>query len=497
MADEILLRMENICKNFPGVTALDRVDFEIRTGEVHILLGENGAGKSTLVKILSGAYQKTSGEIYLAGKKIDIRSPRHAQETGISIIYQEFNLIPQLTVAENIFLGRESVIVSGLINRDEMRTKAGAIMSELGVNINPDSAVTSLGVAEQQMVEVAKALSMDARILIMDEPTSALTEKEIGGLFRMIRRLKQKSVSVIYISHRMEELFEIGDRVTVLRDGRYIATRNIADVDTAGLIRMMVDRELTEQYPRQRSERGREMLRIEDLSTPGLLRSINLRLYGGEILGIAGLLGSGRTELARAIFGIDKLSAGRIFINGSEQRINSAGKAIALRIGYLTEDRKQQGLILDLSVKENICLPSVNRFSHLGVVSSNKENNAVKKWIKELRIKTPGADQKVINLSGGNQQKVVIAKWLCSQADILIFDEPTRGIDVGSKVEIYELMNNLSATGAAILMISSDLPEILGMSDRIIVMHNGHISAEFDATDASQEKILHSALGAA
>ena len=497
MSDEILLKMENICKNFPGVTALDRVDFELRTGEVHILLGENGAGKSTLVKILSGACQKSSGEISLAGEKIEIRSPRHAQETGISIIYQEFNLIPQLTVAENIFLGRESAILPGLINRDEMRTKAGAIMSELGVNINPDSAVTSLGVAEQQMVEVAKALSMDARILIMDEPTSALTEKEISDLFTMIRRLKEKSVSIIYISHRMEELFEIGDRVTVLRDGRIIGTRNISDVTTPDLIRMMVDRELTDQYPRQKTEKGSEKLQLEDISTGALLRNISFRLYAGEILGVAGLLGSGRTELARAIFGLDRISAGRIFINGVEQKIKSAGRAIGLRIGYLTEDRKRQGLILNLSVKDNICLPSVDRFSHFGVVSHKYENYAAKKWISELNIKTPGSGQKVVNLSGGNQQKVVIAKWLCSQADILIFDEPTRGIDVGSKVEIYELMNQLSAAGASILMISSDLPEILGMSDRILVMYYGRISAEYQAADASQEKILQSALGAA
>ena len=497
MADEILLSMKNICKRFPGVTALDHVEFDLLTGEVHILLGENGAGKSTLVKILSGAYQKSEGEIFISGKMIEIRSPRHAQETGISIIYQEFNLIPHLSVAENVFLGREAMSLPGIIDRDQMRVRAKQILNDLGVGINPDSRVTDLGVAEQQMVEVAKALSMDARILIMDEPTSALTEKEIGELFRMIRRLKQKGVSIIYISHRMEELFEIGDRVTVLRDGRCIATKNIKDVDTAGLIRMMVDRELKEQYPRQRTEPGAEMVRIEALSTPALLKNINLELHAGEILGVAGLLGSGRTELARAIFGVDKISGGRISIRGVDQKINSAGKAIGLRIGYLTEDRKQQGLILDLSVKENICLPSINRFSHLGIVKSSEENDAVNKWIRELHIKTPGADQKVINLSGGNQQKVVIAKWLCSQADILIFDEPTRGIDVGSKVEIYELMNQLSAAGAAILMISSDLPEILGMSDRIIVMHGGQISAEFKSSDATQEKILHSALGAA
>ncbi len=497
MKSENVLKMRHIRKTFPGVVALDNVNFDLTRGEVHILLGENGAGKSTLVKILSGAYQKTSGEISLHGEKIEVKSPRHAQQLGIGIIYQEFNLIPHLTVSENIFLGREFYWLTGIINEKKMNTEAMKILDDLGIKIDPKSTINTLGIAQQQMVEVAKALSLNANILIMDEPTSALSENEIKELFTTIRRLKEKGVSIIYISHRLEELFEIGDRVTVLRDGHYVSTHLISEVTEAELIRMMVNRELKEQYPRQAVTRGEEILHVEDICTHKRLKNISFCLYKGEILGIAGLLGSGRTELARAIFGADRIDSGKIYVEGKAQKITSPRKAINLKIGYLTEDRKKQGLVLNLSLKENVCLPSVERFSRFGIVESKKEREAAKKYINELRIKTPGPDQKVMYLSGGNQQKVVMSKWLCSKADILIFDEPTRGIDVGSKVEIYQLMNTLTAEGAAILMISSDLPEILGMSDRILVMHEGKIVDEYLSAEASQEKILHSALGAA
>ena len=473
------------------------MDFDLEMGEVHILLGENGAGKSTLVKILSGAYQRSGGTILLEGKEIEIKSPKQAQQLGIGIIYQEFNLIPYLTVAENIFLGREPVSLIGLIDRKKMYDETQIILDELGVKINPDSTIKNLGVAEQQMVEVAKALSINARILIMDEPTSALTESEIKELFKTIKRLKEKSVSVIYISHRLEELFEIGDRVTVLRDGRYITTKAIANTTEQDLVRMMVDRELNEQYPRLAVSPGEEVLIIKDLCVGNVLKNINFSLRKGEVVGIAGLLGAGRTELARAIFGVDKLGDGQILIHGKEEKIDSPRKAINLKIGFLTEDRKGQGLVLNLTVKDNICLPSVDRFSRLGFINGKQEIDAALKYVQELQIKTPGMKQKVMYLSGGNQQKVVMSKWLCTEADILIFDEPTRGIDVGSKVEIYKLMNDLTAEGVAILMISSDLPEILGMSDRIIVMHDGTITAEYSSIEATQEKILHSALGAA
>jgi ribose transport system ATP-binding protein len=486
--------MQHIRKTFPGVLALDDVSFELRAGEVHILLGENGAGKSTLMKILSGAYQKTAGEIRLNGQAVEIKSPKHAQELGIGIIYQELNLVPQLSAAENIFLGREPMRF-GLIDRGAMEQEASQFLNELGLAIDVRRPVRSVSIAAQQMVEVAKAISLNARILIMDEPTSALTEHEINELFARIRQLKVTGVSIVYISHRMEELFEIGDRVTVLRDGKHVGTYNIADVTKAELIRLMANRELTNQFPKVRAKRGAEALRIEHLTRHGVLDDISFTLYRGEVLGIAGLLGSGRTELARAIFGADKIDSGKIYRKGELQLIHSPQQAIASGIGFLTEDRKTQGLVLTLSVKDNICLPSVNQFERFGIVSTYAENQASQKYVNELHIKTPSLRQQVVNLSGGNQQKVVLGKWLCSQAEIFIFDEPTRGIDVGSKAEIYELINQLTANGVAVLMISSELPEILGMSDRILVMQQGRINGEFAADEATQEKILRCALG--
>lgn len=492
--------MREIRKTFPGVVALDRVSFDLRRGEVHILLGENGAGKSTLMKILSGAYQKDGGEILIDGREVEIRNPRHSQSLGIGIIYQELNLVPHLSAAENIYLGREPSraglpFFPFIVDRKAMNRSARELLAGLGVDLDVRRPVGELSIAEQQMVEIAKAVSLDARILIMDEPTAVLTEREIRELFSRIRKLKADGVSIIYISHRMEELFEIGDRVTVLRDGSVVGTRDIADVTKPELIRMMVDRELTQQFPKVAAPRGSEVLRVEGLNRAGVLRDISFSLCEGEILGIAGLLGSGRTELARAIFGLDRTDSGRIHIKGKLQRIASPRRAINLGLGFLTEDRKTQGLVLPLSVRENICLPSVDAFSRMGIVSRSREAEAAAKYCKDLRIKTTGLEQRVVNLSGGNQQKVVLSKWLVSRGDILIFDEPTRGIDVGSKAEIYELMNRLTARGAAIIMISSDLPEVLGMSDRILVMHQGRINGEFSAAEATQEKILHRALG--
>ncbi|MBN2031189.1 sugar ABC transporter ATP-binding protein [bacterium] len=495
MIDKIMLQMFHIRQVFPGVIALDDVDFDLQRGEVHILLGENGAGKSTLIKILSGAYQKTSGLIKLEGVEIDIKNPRHAQTLGISTIYQEFNLVPHLNVYENIFLGREPVSIPGVTNRGEMIRKAEEILDDLGVAIDVHAPVRTLGVAQKQMVEVAKALSMDAKILIMDEPTSTLTDREIQDLFSMIRRLKKKGVSIIFISHRLEEAYDIGDRVTVLRDGRHIGTCDMDQIQKTDLIKMMVNRELKEQYPRIRMQAGEEILRVENVNKKGILKDITFSLHRGEILGITGLMGAGRTELARILFGVDQFDNGQFVFKGKMITIQSPRKAINLGIGFLTEDRKSQGLILKQSLQENICLPSIERFSRWGMMDVQKENLITERYIKELKIKTTGSRQKVKYLSGGNQQKVVMGKWLATQADIFIFDEPTRGIDVGSKVEIYQWMNRLTKNGSGLIMMSSEMPEILGMSDRILVMRHGHIAGEFLPDESAQETILQCALG--
>jgi len=487
--------MRHIRKTFPGVVALDDMHLDLREGEVHVLLGENGAGKSTLMKILSGAYRKDSGQIFLRGEEVEIQGPKHAQKLGIGIIYQELNLVPYLTAGENVFLGREPRRIPGVIDQKALFAAAQEILDRLGLSINARTLVSELGVAEQQMVEVAKALSLNARILIMDEPTSALTEQEITELFATIRRLKAKGVSIIYISHRMDELFAIGDRVTVFRDGLYIGTESIAAVDQRKLIRMMVGRSLEDQYPKRRAKVGEALLKVDGLTNNDLLQNISFSLHRGEVLGIAGLMGSGRTALARALFGVEKYLSGTISVHGKPEKFRTPRQAINRGLGYLTEDRKSQGLVLVLSVKDNICLPSVEQFSRFGIVDEQLEREAADKYVRELRIKTPTTHQPVVYLSGGNQQKVVLSKLLCTESDILIFDEPTRGIDVGSKVEIYELMNALTAQGVGIIMISSELPEILGMSDRILVMDQGKIAAEFSAEEATQEAILRCAIG--
>jgi ribose transport system ATP-binding protein len=492
-----LLQMQGIAKRYPGVVALDGVHLEVCPGEVHVLLGENGAGKSTLMKILAGAVTADAGTITLGGTPLVLTCPRDAQRRGIAIIYQEFNLVPGLTVAENIYLGREPRTLPGVIAQAQMIQDAEHLLRSLKVAIDPRATVRSLGVAEQQMVEVAKALSIDAQVLVMDEPTSALTEKEISRLFEVIRDLRDRGVAIIYISHRMEELFQIGDRVTVLRDGKYVATHVLADIDLPRLIRLMVGRELAEQFPKRRDPAtSTELLRVEGLCRGKGLQDVSFTLHRGEVLGLAGLMGAGRTEVARAIFGADRLDSGRIWVRGQETTIPSPQRAIALGLGFLTEDRKRQGLVLTADVIENTCLASLDRFCSAGVMRPADEEKAAAALAAELRTKTPHLRQRVINLSGGNQQKVVLAKWLCRQAEILIFDEPTRGIDVGSKAEIYQLINRLAAEGKGILMISSELPEILGMSDRILVMCRGRIAGEFTA-GVTQEQLLHCALGAA
>jgi ribose transport system ATP-binding protein len=490
-----LLGMRNISKSFPGVLALNDVNFSLDYGEVHALVGENGAGKSTLMKILSGAYHSDSGEILIAGKVVKIKSPRQAQDYGISTIYQELNLIPQLSVASNIFLGREPSGPVGYLDKNKIYQETSRILAELHLKMDLQSPIRSLSVAEQQMVEVAKALLYQTKILIMDEPTSALTAQEIETLFKTIRKIKESGVGIIYISHHLEEIFQICDRVTVLRDGQQVGSYSLSDIDKRKLIRLMANRDLKEYYPRLRGEPGEEILRVSGLERRKDLKNINFILRRGEILGIAGLLGSGRTELARAIFGIDRIDQGEMLFKDRVVTINSPRQAIRTGIGFLTEDRKQLGLVLRLSIKDNIGLPNLDHFSRWGILKKKEQFQISTKLINDLRIKATNCLQKVVYLSGGNQQKVVLSKWLARQLDLLIFDEPTRGIDVAAKVEIYQLMNQLTARGVGIIMISSELPEILGMSDRIIVMHDGTITAEFTAGEATQEKILAKALG--
>jgi ribose transport system ATP-binding protein len=494
-----VLEMRGIRKTFPGVVALDRVDFDLRAGEVHVLLGENGAGKSTLMKILSGAYTKDGGEILLDGGPVSIAAPRDAQSLGIATIYQELSLVLQLTVAENILLGHEPSR-AGVIDRGAMREAARRSLAEVGLEIDPDVRVDRLGIAEQQMVEVAKALFRHARVLVMDEPTSALTAREIERLFEVIRRVTSTGVAVVYISHRMRELAEIGRRVTVLRDGRAVGTYPLPDTSFDVLIRLMANREVRDHFPRRRCAAGEELLRLEHVSGPSgvpVVHEVSLTVCRGEIVGLAGLLGAGRTELARLVFGADRPSSGRVVVGGRDVTPKTPRHAIAAGIGFLPEDRKRHGLVLMRSVRENIGLPNLGRWSRAGVVSGRTEREAAERWVTELRIKTPNVAERVVRLSGGTQQKVVLARWLAAEARLLVMDEPTRGVDVGAKVEIYELMNRLTDAGAGILMISSELPEVVGMSDRIYVMRHGRIQAELDAAAASEERVLQAALGLA
>jgi ribose transport system ATP-binding protein len=491
-----VLQMRGISKRYPGARALDNASLDVRAGEVHIVLGENGAGKSTLMKILSGAVRADSGEILLDGHPVELSSPLKARRLGISTIYQELSLVPHLSVAENIFLGKTPTRWVGVVDRGRMRAEARRILDGLGVSIDCDAPVNSLRLAQQQMVEVARALSDDARLLVMDEPTSALSQREVGELFATIARLISKGVAVVYISHRMDEVFQIGHRVTVLRDGTHVATRNIADVTAAELVRLMANREVAEHYPKRQHSAGEELLRVDRLHGGGL-EDISLVLRRGEILGIAGLVGAGRSRLARALVGADSVADRRIVMRGKAIRIDSPADAARAGIGFLPEDRKQQGLVLRLSVERNMSLSHLGALARYGVLNRLKERGEADASIASLRIRTPGPDQLVLNLSGGNQQKVVLAKWLAAHAEVLIFDEPTRGIDVAARQEIYLLMNRLVEKGAALIMISSDLPEVLGMSDRILVMRRGRVVRELAAAEATDANVLHSALGVA
>ncbi|XHA15769.1 sugar ABC transporter ATP-binding protein [Citrobacter farmeri] len=490
---ETFLQMNHITKRFPGVLALSNVNFTLRKGEVHALLGENGAGKSTLMKILSGVYQPDEGDIIFEDRPVSFSDPLSAQNAGITIIHQEFNLFPELTVEENIFIGREFCKNNRWrLDEKQQRQAASEILQKLNLNISPETLVADLTVAQQQMVEIAKAISVNAKILIMDEPTAALTETEIESLFQVTRLLKAQGTGIVYISHRLEELALIADRATVMRDGQYIDTVDYENVKISDLIAMMVGRELGNIYPRREARAHQEaVLEVSGLTRRGVLNNIDFTLNRGEILGFAGLMGAGRTELARAIFGADPIDSGTITLNGKVIVIKSISDAIAQGISYLTEDRKKEGLALNLSVERNIMLGNYPEYAdRFGNVDSKRCQQTSEEQVRALRIKTPHLEQAALNLSGGNQQKIIIARWVCKDTDILIFDEPTRGIDVGAKLEIYELMNRLVAKGKSIIMISSELPEVLGMCDRILVMRSGRITGELTADNATQEKIM-------
>ena len=491
-----VLQMRGVSKQYPGARALTNADLEVRAGEVHVLVGENGAGKSTLMKILSGAVRADAGEILLEGRPVQIADPLHARKLGISTIYQELSLVPHMSVSENIFLGKTPTRGAGVVDWPRMRREADRILGSLGVAIDRDAPVHTLRLAQQQMVEVARALSDEARIVIMDEPTSSLSQREVAQLFATIKRVTANGVAVVYISHRMEEVFQIGHRVTVLRDGCHVATREISEVTASELVRLMANRDVADHYPRRGHARGEELLRVERLGGPGL-KDVSFTLHRGEVLGVAGLVGSGRTRLARAIVGADRVERGQIILNGRPARIASPADAARARIGFLPEDRKQQGLVLPLSVERNISISHLSALARLGVIDRSRERAEARDAIGSLRIRTPGPDQKVVNLSGGNQQKVVLAKWLAARAEILIFDEPTRGIDVAARHDIYLLMNGLVEHGAGIIMISSDLPEVLGMSDRILVMRGGALQTVLDARGATDADVLQAALGVA
>ncbi len=488
-----LLEMRHITKTYPGVVALNDVTFTVQRGEVHCLVGENGAGKSTLIKILAGAIQADSGQIILNGQPVTIANPHQAQQLGLSFIFQELNVVNQLTVADNISLGRERERVGWLRRKEEAFARAH--LEPLGVNLDPRRRVGELSVAEKQMVEIARALSYDASIIVMDEPSAPLTEHELARLFEIIRVLKRLGVTIIYISHRLAEIFEIGDRVTVLRDGRHIATLNVPEVTREQLVKLMVGRNLQETFPRSQRALGKEVLIVKNVSWGNRLKDISFTVREGEIVGVAGLVGAGRTELARLIFGVVRPDAGQILVNGRAVRINSPRVAIRHGIGLVPEERRTEGIVGGLSVRENISMAAPHLVSTLGLISRKRDTRLAERFVNSLRIKTPSLWQKVRNLSGGNQQKTVVAKWLATNSKILLMDEPTRGIDVGAKAEMFALMDDLARQGHAILMFSSELEEILGMSDTILVMHRGRVVARLPRAEATQERIMYYATG--
>ncbi|MBD5551180.1 MAG: sugar ABC transporter ATP-binding protein [Lachnospiraceae bacterium] len=491
---DVILTMKGIDKSFPGVHALDHVNLEVRKGEVHALMGENGAGKSTLMKVLTGIYSKDSGTITYEGKEVEFSNPREAQDAGIVIVHQELNMMGHLTVAQNIFIGRE-FMKGKLIDDKRMNEEAKKLFDQLGIDIDPKETMSRLTVGKQQMCEIAKAISHEAKVIVFDEPSAALTEAEIEELFKIIRDLRSKQMGIVYISHRMDEIKVITDRVTVMRDGGYVGTLITKDSTKDDIINMMVGRVIYED-PKTESAVPKDapvVLKVDHLNAGKMVKDVSFELRKGEILGFSGLMGAGRTETARALFGADPKESGDIYVNGEKVEIKTPQDAVKCGIGYLSEDRKRYGIVVAKTVAENSTMASLENFMKGMFIDKKKENEVAQQYVDTLKTKTPGVDQLVVNLSGGNQQKVVIAKWLVRNCDILIFDEPTRGIDVGAKSEIYQLMNELAAQGKSIIMISSEMTEILRMSDRIVVMCEGKKTGELDISEATQERIMHAA----
>lgn len=485
-----LFRLENISKAFPGVKALNNVSISIEKGEVLALMGENGAGKSTLIKILAGAYKMDSGEIYCEEKKVQINDRNDSTKLGISIIFQELNLFSNLSVAENIFVNREFRKAGFIYDREKANREASVLLEKVGLSCSPDTKLVDLTISQRQMVEIAKALSSDAKLIIMDEPTSSLTENEVDKLFEIINNLKESGVSILFVSHKINEVKRIADRVHVLRDGEYITTLLKEEITEEAIIKAMVGRNLENIFDKQYAEIGETALEVKNLYTKNFLKNISFNVRKGEIVGFAGLVGAGRSEVMRAVFGLDAITGGEILVNGKPVRIKSPADAIKLGMGFVPEDRKNEGLFLRMSVMKNSSIVMMNKVSKHGVINSAQEYETTRSYVEKLNIKTPNMEKEVMELSGGNQQKVVVAKWLSNEPQILIVDEPTRGIDVGAKKEIHNLISNLAKSGVAIIMISSEMPEILGMCDRIYVMHEGRIKSELSRGEATQEKIM-------
>ncbi len=493
--NDTILSCKKISRSFPGVKALDNVSFSCHRAEVHAVVGENGAGKSTLMKVLAGVYPPDSGQILWNNTAVNFSGPRDAQSHGISIIYQELDLIPYMTLAENIALGREPLTSRNLIDRRTIERQARELMHQLGVDTDVRAPVYRLSVAHQQLGEIAKALSVDADLIIMDEPSASLAQSEVEKLFEIIALLKSQGVTILYVSHRLEEVFSVADRVTVLKDGLCQGTFSVRETSRADLIRHMVGRQLSEMYPARGDGHGEVILEVRDIARPPKLQGVSFQAYAGEVLGIAGLVGSGRTELARCIFGADRAERGEIWLRGKQVTLGDPKRASQSGLAFVTEDRKSEGLVLGLSVRENIALPSLSARQFAGFVQLGKEKAVVRSYLEQLKIRTPSPEREVQFLSGGNQQKVILAKWLAREPDVIIFDEPTRGIDVGAKTEIYEIIRDMARRGKAVVFISSELPEILGMSDRILVMHDGQVNGILEAENATEEAILHLATG--